>query len=231
MEAFPELYAQAADHLLTVAVEGQFTGAGWVWNHEELFLNSQAGTSFLWQQLLVFLQQFQPMRDAMDTFKWTLMTDGCFSVKTFYDRFKVKLSCPTLNFNTVLAINHLWKVNVPSKILCFGRRVILNRISTKDQLHKKGITAVSSDLLCVFCSLEEESLSHILRRCVIMSRIWRKVYEWMRSLEEISLEEFEGFFAHCEKVKSLARRYIVAVIWLASVWSIWLKRNVVIFNG
>lgn len=53
----------------------------------------------------------------------------------------------------------------------------------------------------------------------------------MGTLEEITLEESREFFEHCENVKSLTRKDTVAVIWLALVWSIWLKRNAVIFKG
>lgn len=41
------------------------------------------------------------------------------------------------------------------------------------------------------------------------------MFEWLGPNLEFSLEEFEGFFAYGDKVKSLAKRSIVVVIWLA----------------
>lgn len=49
------------------------------------------------------------------------------------------------------------------------------------------------DLSCVLCLMEEESIPHVLRSCVIAVRIWKKVYEWIGSIVELSFEEFEGF--------------------------------------
>lgn len=136
-------------------------------------------------------------------------------MKSCYNRFKEKLPSPPLPANSGLALSHLWRIKVLSKILCFRWRVILNRIASKDQLLKRGIVTILNDLTCVFCAEEEESLSHILSRCETVSEIWRKVYCWMGSMEEITLEEFEVFFDHCDKVKRLFRRRIVVVIWIA----------------
>lgn len=153
-----------------------------------------------------------------------------FTVRSYYDRFKEKLSSPPLLPKSVTALYHLWRIKGPSEILHFGWRVILNRIATKDNLFKNDIVEILNDLFCVLCAEEEESPSHILRRCGTLSEIWRNVYKWMGILEEIIVKEFEVFFEHCDKVKRLSRRNIVAVIWLVTVWSIWLKCNVVIFN-
>lgn len=44
-------------------------------------------------------------------------------------------------------------------------------------------------------------------------------------------EEFVGFFHHCDKLKCLTKRTIGAMIWLATDWSLWIKRNAVIFKN
>lgn len=85
--------------------------------------------------------------------------------------FKVKLSGPPLNPVMVKATNLLWMVKAPSEIMFFGWRLIHNRIAIKDQLHKRRILVDSSDLLCVLCLLEEESLMHILRGFVVAACI------------------------------------------------------------
>ncbi|XP_058742524.1 uncharacterized protein LOC131614996 [Vicia villosa] len=211
-EAFPKLFAVASDHLIYVAATGSVTATDWEYNSASLFSAETVASNFLVQQQLGFLQHISVEQDVNDEFCWALTADGAFSVKSCFDRFKEKLSSPPLDAATVLAINHLWKFKVPSKLLCFGWRVILDRIATKDQLFKRGITAAMNDLLCVFCEEEVESLSHLLCHCGIVSGIWRKVYNWLGSLEEITLEEFEEFFKHCDKVKWLNRRHTAAVI-------------------
>ncbi|XP_058764151.1 uncharacterized protein LOC131637569 [Vicia villosa] len=157
--------------------------------------------------------------------------DGIFSIQSCFVWFSTFLSHPPLPAEIATTLNHLWKAKVPSKLHFFGWRVIHNKMSTKDQLKKMGILVNSNDFSNVLCLSEEESLPHLMGLCPITSTIWRKVYEWIGLIEKLSLMEFKSFFAHCDKVKSLSKRSIVAVIWLATAWSIWLKRNVINFKG
>ncbi|XP_058767958.1 uncharacterized protein LOC131641678 [Vicia villosa] len=78
---------------------------------------------------------------------------------------------------------------------------------------------------------KEENLSHLLGGCLVISSIWRKVLEWFGPIDNLDLEEFEGFFGFFEKVKFKAKKIIVMVIWLATVWNIWLRRNALIFKN
>lgn len=66
-------------------------------------------------------------------------------------------------------------------------------MATKDQLFKRGISIQDGDYNCVFCLLEEENLPHLLGGCTVASRIWLKVFEWIRPFENLVLEEFVGF--------------------------------------
>lgn len=90
--------------------------------------------------------------DVKYSFNWKITADGKFIVRSCYDWFKEKLSSPSLSTNSVLALNHLWGVKVPSKILYFGWRDIFNRIATKDELLKKGyIGVIKLFISCVLC--------------------------------------------------------------------------------
>ncbi|XP_058768826.1 uncharacterized protein LOC131642615 [Vicia villosa] len=142
-----------------------------------------------------------------------------------------KLSGPPLSSIIVKAVKHLWKVKAPPKVIFFGWRIIHNRLATKDQLIKRGILMDDIVSECVFCSTETESLSHLLGDCLVVEAIWRKVYEWIGPVDELYLEEFEWFLFYFEKVKNLAKRSLVAVIWLATACSIWNRRNGIIFKN
>src|SRR4051812_36978775 len=78
--------------------------------------------------------------------------------------------------------------------------------------------------------ISDESVLHLFDTCSFMDNIWRKVYGWIGSLGELNLEEFKSLFFKCEKVKNNLKRSIMLVIWLVSVWSLWLLRNNIIFN-
>ncbi|XP_058777004.1 uncharacterized protein LOC131651357 [Vicia villosa] len=108
----------------------------------------------------------------------------------------------------------------------FRLRRAKNTIRSNTIYQKDGI---ASD--CVFCSTETKSLSHLVGGSLVVEAIWRKVYEWIGLVDDLSLEEFEGFLFDFEKVKNLAKRSLVTVIWLATAWSIWNRRNGIIFKN
>lgn len=86
------------------------------------------------------------------------------------------------------------------------------------------------DSKCVLCSLEEESFYHLFGRCDVYMRIWRRVYMWLGVSNDISIEEFVEFFFYCHNIKCVSKRYIIGMVWLATVWSLSLFRNAIIFK-
>lgn len=165
----------------------------------------------LCQDLSDFISHVVLSESSKDAFAWRIYPEGVFIVKSCYECFKAKLSGLGIIPNMVKASSLIWQVKAPSKILFFGWRIIHNRIAPKDQLHERGILG-SNDLLCVFCSIEEECLLHILGGCRIVVAIWKKVFEWIGSIAGLSLEEFEGFPFVFDKVRILVKRKIVVVI-------------------
>ncbi|XP_058732554.1 uncharacterized protein LOC131604078 [Vicia villosa] len=170
------------------------------------------------------------LKDVPDSFSWTLATDGIFSVKSCYDFLKAKLSGPDLLADKVRALSHLWKVKAPSKVLFFCWRFIHNRLATRDLLVSRGILNEGSESLCVLCMKEEESRTHLFLNCDVSITVWRRVYMWLGVGDFLSLEEFQDFLYNCDKFSCLSKRAILSVAWLATIWTLWLKCNAIIFK-
>ncbi|XP_058746901.1 uncharacterized protein LOC131619876 [Vicia villosa] len=235
MEAFPELFCMAQDHLATVNNAGFFEGGNWNWETDLLFDNNSRPEEG--QQLAQLRQELAaaPLLHSLqknfeDNFFWSVSTDSIFSVKSCYYPFKDKLSGPPLDSNVLMAIKHLWMIKAPSNILFFGWRFILNRIATKYQLVRRRIMMEGNDSLCVLCQKEEESLLHLFSSCEVTVSIWNRVWVWVGLSKELKIDEFVDYFHNCAKIKSLNKRHVRAVIWLATVWSLWIKRNGIIFK-
>src|SRR3954464_490591 len=77
---------------------------------------------------------------------------------------------------------------------------------------------------------EEESQIHLFSNCDVSITVWRRVYMWLGVGDFLSLEEFQDFLYHCDKISCLSKRAIVSVAWLATIWTLWLKRNAIIFK-
>ncbi|XP_058746724.1 uncharacterized protein LOC131619669 [Vicia villosa] len=201
IQAYPKLFALARKDNMIVAEAGSFTDGGWEWSTDSVFTDSSSIPNRLLEDLFDYITPVTQRLDVEDKFVWSSSGQQVFTVKSCYDTFKSKLSGPPLNTRMVKAFKHLWKVKAPPKILFFGWRIIHNnRLSTKDQLHKRGMSDVSRDLNCVFCLSEEECPSHLLGGCEVVSKVWKKVYEWMDYGEALTLEEFNEFFFVMEKV-------------------------------
>ncbi|XP_058742102.1 uncharacterized protein LOC131614547 [Vicia villosa] len=170
------------------------------------------------------------LKEEDDTFIWRLNLKGCFSVNSCYVFFKGKLSSPLMNIDKAGALANIWNIKVPSKILFFCWRFIHNRIATKDNLVSRGILNEEGDSFCVLCDSEEETLMHLFSECEMTLSIWRRVFMWLGVGEFLSFEEFLEFFYNCAKIGCPSKRAMVAVVWLATIWTVWLKRNAIIFR-
>ncbi|XP_058734311.1 uncharacterized protein LOC131606012 [Vicia villosa] len=269
MEAYPDLYRYAKNHLTDIFSAGLLSyGAAdsvsstdadgiWQWQLHNMVemcrgedteltdsgdteLTDSGGDAVSVQQrhtliagLLSDLQQ-QGVRvygDGEDTFVWSAEACGVFTVSSCYNRFRKNLSGPPIDNITVVALSHLWKVNAPPKILLFGWRFIINKIATKDLLVKRGIILDGDDSRCVFCAKENESLRHLFAHCEVTNRVWRKVFDWVGVDICLSREEFVNYFHYCGKITCVKTRIIGAVVWLSTVWNIWLSRNAIVFKN
>ncbi|XP_058768555.1 uncharacterized protein LOC131642295 [Vicia villosa] len=126
------------------------------------------------------------------------------------------------------ALSCLWSIKVPSNTTLFGWRYLTNRLPTKVSLHRRGI---SLDRTCVLCELELESSSHLFGSCVITEGVWKRIKLWLGNDLDLSKEELQNFFHHWNKLSKLKTRITVAIVWLATMWSLWLVRNEIVFSN
>jgi hypothetical protein len=131
----------------------------------------------------------------------------------------------------VQVFKDLWFNNIPSKVSIFGWMLLLEKLPTKEALYNKGIITNTHERCCVFCFKEVEDTHHIFFTCTVPSLIWSKVFRWMR-VNPISFVVISNHFtlfggllkgSHYKKFRYL--------IWLITTWSIWRKRNNIIFRG
>lgn len=107
-----------------------------------------------------------------DQWVWTADSSVIFSVSSAY-RVILDLQYP-LQHSTFFSV--IWKLKVPPKIKFFIWRIALNRVATRDNLRKRGILITDDEYKCPFCSLVEQSISHLLFQCPCSSLIWSQWY-------------------------------------------------------
>lgn len=100
------------------------------------------------------MNEVEPKPLVIDRLVWWKLKDG-FSVKYFYKR--ICEACdlvPLLDHLKSKAILCLLKSKVPSKILIFDWRLILNKLSTRMELAKHGIIEGLHNVVCHLCFME-----------------------------------------------------------------------------
>lgn len=152
-----------------------------------------------------------------------------FTIKSCYSLFDSDSSTAVVLSGVLGALKHCWNSAALNKLQHFGWRLLHDKIPSKDQLFKHGILTDVTQLRCIFCP-NDDTVMHLLGTCSFADNIRRNVYDWIGTLGEMRLEEFKSFFFKCEKVLNKLKQRVVSFIWLVSVWSIWLMRNIVIFN-
>ncbi|GLT36863.1 hypothetical protein SLA2020_112120 [Shorea laevis] len=71
----------------------------------------------------------------------------------------------------------LWGKLIPSKISCFGWRLLLNGLPTKSGLIKRGIQLEEPETLCCICRRELEDDNHLFIQCSKIQRLWMRCYK------------------------------------------------------
>jgi hypothetical protein len=108
---------------------------------------------------------------------------------------------------------------------------LANRIPTKDNLFRRGIVNIGSQLCSLGCGFVE-SLLHIFFVCECSHKVWCGVRNWLgiqgassNNIFSHNALSFSGLHICFLKVKDSFK-----VIWLATIWNIWKTKNDWIFN-
>lgn len=63
------------------------------------------------------------------------------------------------------------------KIKVFGWRVLLDRLTSKDQLLSRSILSSSHDLPCALCFQWDENLPHLCLSCSVAKKVWSAIFK------------------------------------------------------
>ncbi|XP_076885788.1 uncharacterized protein LOC143535410 [Bidens hawaiensis] len=170
---------------------------------------------------LISLLDSVSLSDSDDKWIWELDTDDAFSVKgvrSYLDRQEL----PEGNIPT------RWNKFVPRKVNIMIWRLLLDRLSTRFNLSRKGFDIPS--ILCPICLNSVEVLDHIFGGCHLTSKIWNAIGRWL----DVSLPGDKGPKSILELLDSSGwvkkKKDVIEVIIYTTWWIIWRARNEIIFG-
>ena len=122
-----------------------------------------------------------------------------------------------------------WKVWVPLKVKIMVWRSLINRLPTKDELHKRGVILHSH--LCELCDMDVETNTHLFTGCFFTAEVWYRVEAWCRLNPLLIFDVADLMKITSSQPFSKKAKYILRGIVFSTMWSIWIERNDRIFKG
>jgi hypothetical protein len=192
---------------------------------------------FVWkEELIVGLRVALPslvLSDVEDDWSWLPGEMGMFSVHSVYFTLGLVLP-PVVVFSEfeLEVFSNMWKSPAPSKVLAFSWKLLRNRIPTKSNLLIRGVLNEVGGLNCVHCHGREEDVCHLFIFCDFASKVWNAIFRWLGIILVLPPDLFILFdyFTAAAPTKKMGKGF--ALIWHATVWSIWRSRNDLSFaNG
>lgn len=179
-DQFHYLYRFADPLYSKISDSGFWISGSWVWriNFTESFREEVDSDSM--ESLLLVLSRKIPLEGSEDSFVWRRNSLG-FSVKAAYQMvLEGRVRVSSFDDNLLKVLIGFWKTKIPSKVLIFGWRLLLDRITTKVNLAGRKILVELLLLLCPFCGLEEENSEHLFASFTVFLLWWTKLCDWLR---------------------------------------------------
>uniref|UniRef100_A0A7C8ZX61 Reverse transcriptase zinc-binding domain-containing protein n=1 Tax=Opuntia streptacantha TaxID=393608 RepID=A0A7C8ZX61_OPUST len=107
---------------------------------------------------------------------------------------------------------------------------LLGKLNTRERLVKKRIIPAELNK-CTFCSNHSEDINHLLLSCQISWRVWKAIAEELGG-QITCPNSIRSFYADWlnQRFANRTRRKLWIATFFATIWSLWMKRNGIIFN-
>ncbi|XP_071699365.1 uncharacterized protein [Rutidosis leptorrhynchoides] len=175
------------------------------------------------EELINFLKSISFEFNHQMSWKWTLASNGLFTVKTL----SKLIDSEVLDSGALSTQETLRNNLVPKKIEVFIWRVLKKRLPVRIELHKRAIDLHS--IRCPVCDDGLESVDHALVDCKFSSDVWSRVLKWWNSNSNInSTDLLRGKSSHTMSL--LGSKIWQAMEWICA-YSIWRNRNSLVFQG
>ncbi|GLT26719.1 hypothetical protein SLA2020_017650 [Shorea laevis] len=223
--SFPRLLNLANNRDATITEVGHLLNASWIWKNEwrhEPFGRERNKE----QRLKGILMDGIVMNSQPDQRIWSFDHVNGYSAGKAYSLF--------INQNGILEpriCKRLWGGLIPTKISCFGWRLLLNGLPTKVGLLKRGITLEEIETTCCICNRDSEDENHPFVKCPMVQSLCMRCYKWWGICLSLPNSVSTLCDTHNIGIKNLVKANVWFLIFLVVAWSIWFSRNSIVYNS
>ncbi|XP_058784326.1 uncharacterized protein LOC131659106 [Vicia villosa] len=180
-DVFSDVYEASCLKGVSVALMGGWVEGNWKWGDFGISREKEAerGLSASMRWLKKLVADFIGVWEGRDVVSWKFNWEGVFSVASCYTFLGLAVIPfgPPNEFEDAFGL--VWKAEVPFKIKAFGRRLLLDRIPTKDLLVYRGISFPLDKLNCSLFGYEVENRNNSFLGCRVVKAIWLDIALWV----------------------------------------------------
>lgn len=224
-DRFGRLFNMSTQQHHTIRDMGTWLNGSWHWifNWRRNFLDRELD---MVTDFMSTVSSHSLVEGTLDDWIWTKGEGGLFSVKSAYQLLQGSVDEPEDK-----CFRKLWGIKAPSNVLALAWKVLINRIQSKENLKRRGILQNSSQILCSFCSLSEETTTHLFFTCTYSWGVWNRIFRWLGFIIAMPEAGKLHFLSFQESCSVRDRRRGMSFIWLSTIWYLWNTRNRLIFQG
>ncbi|GJS03117.1 putative RNA-directed DNA polymerase, eukaryota, reverse transcriptase zinc-binding domain protein [Tanacetum coccineum] len=213
---FPRLFALETDKLASVAVKWEAPSFG----HS---FRRQARDGVEREQWLDLLSMLDTVTLSSSIDRWVcdLNGEGEFRVKDIRSSLD-DLLLPSMDIAT------RWVKFIPIKINVFAWRARLDRLPTRHNLIKRGVTLESS--MCPICNLAIEDSAHVFFQCDLAKSILRRICRWW-DIVWSDVSSFADWYLWFDTIRLPSKlKLVLEGVFFIAWWHIWVFQNQSIFD-
>lgn len=117
-----------------------------------------------------------------------------------------------------------------SNVKAFVWRLVWNRIQTRANLRRRAVIQSLEASLCPLWNKVEKCGDHLFFSCSSSFEMWRAIYNWFDVSNALSSTSKTHFNQFLSLGRNKAQRLGELVVWMGTVWSLWIQRNVIVFK-
>jgi len=223
-QTFPDLYEVSSQQKERISNMGWFEGETWRWvlSWKRMLTQVESNAE---QQLHNILQLHYPSRYTSDRLAW--IHNGIFSVKNLYAQ-AVKQMDNEVTVDRLIC--SVWQKLAPPKVEFMVWLAVQDKLNTKDRLARRRAIPIEMNI-CTFCHSHNEDIHHLLLSCQYSWTIWRLIAEDLGKVVAHA-DDLRNFYASWINVRiaNKTRKKIWITSFFATIWSLWMQRNEVIFK-
>lgn len=166
----------------------------------------------MWRECSTLFSNIVLQDSVVDQWKWLSSPDKGYSVCDVYHHLTAidHIECNTLQ-------EVIWNKIVPLKVSIFVWRMFRNRLSTKDNLERRGVIQLNSNTCIIGCG-QHETLDHLFVKYQFFGRLWSLFRHWMR-ITFVDTVNLSDHVLHFSSLCGFSKgsRSSMHVVWLASL--------------